>query len=92
MIDNKTIRFGDGDILVTPVVKKDLSMGAIVLQNQSPQIIGSYSRNFHTTSEDVTLSFSNTESLNVVIERLIRLRGMMIGDYEGTDCDESINF
>lgn len=47
MIQGKAIaRFGNGDILVTPLVKKDSSNGCLVLQNQSAHAIGEYERNF----------------------------------------------
>lgn len=91
MIEGKAIaRFGSGDILVTPLVKKDSSNGCLVLQNQSAHMIGEYERNFGKDWNDTILSFDNIESLNVVIERLEKLRDMMNGDR--SDCYKEIEY
>jgi len=91
MIEGKAIaRFGSGDILVTPLVKKGSSNGCLVLQNQSAHMIGEYERNFGQDWNDTVLSFDNTESLDVVIERLEKLRDMMNGDR--SDCYAEIDY
>lgn len=84
MIDGRAIaNFGTGDILVTPLVREDFEKGYIVLQNQEPHEIGEYSNRFENNIKSTVLCFSNTESLDVVIERLTKLKNMMQGDTEG---------
>lgn len=91
MIEGKAIaRFGNGDILVTPLVKNDSVSGCIVLQNKGTHVIGEYTRDFEESSSDTALSFDNIESLNVVIERLEKLRDMMNGDR--SDCYAEIDY
>lgn len=81
MIDKKsTIKFGSGDILITPLAKTDLSKGCIVLQNQEPHAIGEHLKGFHEGEDDTVISFSNIESLEVLIERLELLKSMMSGE------------
>jgi len=80
---NAVANFGAGDILVTPLVREDFGKGYIVLQNQEPHEIGEYSSRFENSMENTVLCFSNTESLDVVIERLTKLKNMMQGDIEG---------
>lgn len=84
MIEGRAIaNFGTGDILVTPLVREDFRKGYVVLQNHEPHEIGEYSNRFENNIENTVLCFSNTESLDVVIERLTKLKCMMQGDIEG---------
>lgn len=81
MIEGKaTINFGTGDILITPITKADSNSGYIVLQNHEAHVIGEYSQEFKEEAEDVVVSFKNTESLDVLIERLNTLKKMMLDD------------
>ncbi len=91
MIEGKAIaKFGAGDILITPMVKTDFSGGFIVLQNKGTHVIGEWTQNFEPGDEDTVLSFDNVESLEVLIERLQKLRNMMNGDT--SDCYEGIEY
>ncbi len=91
MIEGKAIvKFGSGDILVTPLVRTDFKMGCVVLENQEPHEIGEYSCRFENNMENTVLCFSNTESLDVVIERLTALKSMMQGDVK--NCLPPVDF
>lgn len=91
MIEGKAIaRFGAGDILITPMVKTDFSGGLIVLQNKGTHVIGERTQNFEPGDGDTVLSFDNVESLEVLIERLQKLKDMMYGDFR--DCYEEIEY
>ena len=47
MIDGKAVvKFGTGDILITPMVKTDFSGGFIVLQNKGTHVVGEQTQNF----------------------------------------------
>lgn len=78
--------FGTGDILITPVVKDDYTKGFIILQNKGTHTIGEYSKaeDFEKEENDVILSFTKIESIDVMIERLQKLKSMMNG--ETSDC------
>lgn len=87
MITGKAkVEFGTGDVLITPMVKQDLSKGCIVLQNKGTHVIGEYSsaENFKMEESDTLITFSKTESIDVLIERLQKLRSMMNGELN--DC------
>ena len=91
MIEGKAVaKFGTGDILVTPLTREDFGKGYVVLQNQEPHEIGEYSNRFENNTENTVLCFSNTESLDVFIERLTKLKSMMQGNTEG--CFPSVDF
>lgn len=80
MVEGKAIvKFGAGDILVTPLILDDFSMGFINLQNQEAKPVGSYTTEFEPDKDDTVLCFPSIESLDVVIERLNCLRDMMQG-------------
>lgn len=91
MIEGKTIaRFGTGDILITPMVKTDFSGGFIVLQNKGTHTVGERTQNFDPGDDDTVLSFDTVESLEVLIERLQKLKDMMNGDT--SDCYKEIEY
>ena len=84
MIEGKAVvKFGTGDVLITPLVKEDFSSGCVVLQNKGTHVVGEYSQNFEKSEDDTILSFSSVESLDVFIDRLERLKLMMSGDLKG---------
>ena len=85
MIEGKAVaRFGTGDILITPMVKTDFSGGFIVLQNKGTHTVGEQTQSFEPGDDDTVLSFDTVESLEVLIERLQKLKDMMSGD--ARDC------
>lgn len=92
MIEGRIIKFGTGDILITPMVKEDLSDGCIVLQNKGTHTIGEYTpaNSFVGEETDTVISFSKTESIDVLIERLQKLKSMMDGDT--SDCGMCIPY
>lgn len=91
MIEGKAIaKFGAGDILITPMVKMDFSGGFIVLQNKGTHVVGEQIHNFEPGNDDTVLSFDTTESLEVLIERLQKLKEMMNGDT--SDCYTEIKY
>lgn len=73
--------FGNGSILITPLCKTDFSKGAICLQNKGTGEVGEFlnTDDFQCEIEDTLLTFSNTESIDVLIDRLERLKLMMVG-------------
>lgn len=92
MIDGKAIaKFGTGDILITPSVSSDFQNGHIVLQNKGTHAIGEYSptKYFKREPGDTILEFSNIDSLNVMIERLVKLRDMMSGNVGNCELGET---
>ena len=91
MIDGKAVvKFGTGDILITPMVKTDFSGGFIVLQNKGTHIVGEQTQNFEPGDDDTVLLFDTVESLEVLIERLQKLKDMMSGDT--SDCYKEIEY
>lgn len=91
MIEGKAIaRFGAGDILITPMVKTDFSGGFLVLQNKGTHVVGEQTQNFEPGDNDTVLSFDTVESLEVLIERLQKLKDMMSGD--ASDCYKEIEY
>ena len=83
MINGKAkCEFGTGDILITPMCKCDLSKGAICLQNKGTHTIGGYSGtdDFCREGDDTLLTFTKIESIDVLIESLEYLKGMMLGE------------
>lgn len=91
MIEGKAIvKFGTGDILITPMVKTDFSDGFIVLQNKGTHTVGERMQTFEPGDEDTILSFDTVESLEVLIERLQKLKDMMSGDTR--DCYKEIEY
>lgn len=91
MIEGKAIaRFGAGDILITPMVKTDFSGGLIVLQNKGTHVVGKQTQSFEPGDTDTVLSFDSVESLEVLIERLQKLKDMMGGNV--SDCYKEIEY
>lgn len=91
MIDGKAVvKFGAGDILITPMVKTDFSGGFIVLQNEGTHVVGEQTQSFEPGDDDTVLSFDTVESLEVLIDRLQRLKDMMSGDTG--DCYKEIEY
>lgn len=87
MIEGKAkVNFGTGDILITPLVKEDLSKGCIVLQNKGTHTIGEFSStdDFQKEETDTLITFTKIESIDVLIERLQKLKEMMDGNVD--DC------
>ena len=83
MIEGKAIaKFGKGDILITPLVREDLSSGCVSLQNKGTHTIEEYTQDFKPEETDTILHFDNVESLGVLIERLQYLQKMMSGELE----------
>lgn len=95
MITGKAkVEFGSGDVLITPMVKQDLSKGCIVLQNKGTHVIGEYSstENFKMEESDTLITFSKTESIDVLIERLQKLRNMMNGELNDCTLSEQYEY
>lgn len=93
MIEGKAIiKFGTGDILITPMVKQDMSAGCVVLQNKGTHVIGEYSpaSDFVGDNTDTVISFSKAESIDVLIERLHKLKSMMNGNL--ADCTLGVEY
>jgi len=93
MIEGKAkMEFGTGDILITPMVKEDLSKGCVVLQNKGTHKIGEYtdSKDFVGEDEDTIIAFTKIDSIDVLIERLTVLKKMMLGDVE--QCSLSVEY
>lgn len=91
MIEGKAVaKFGAGDILITPMVKTDFSGGFIVLQNKGTHIVGEQTQSFGPGDDDTVLLFDTVESLEVLIERLQKLKDMMDGDI--SDCYKEIEY
>lgn len=89
MIEGKTVvKFGTGDVLITPMVKTDFSGGFVVLQNKGTHVVGERTQNFEPGDDDTVLSFDTVECLDVLIERLQKLKDMMSGDTR--DCYKEI--
>lgn len=87
MIEGKAkVNFGTGDILITPLVKEDFSNGCIVLQNKGTHTIGEFTStdNFQKEETDTLITFTKIESIDVLIERLQKLKDMMNGNVD--DC------
>jgi len=83
MIEGKAVvQFGTGDILITPIAKEDLSKGCVVLQNKGTHVIGEYTdaTDFVGEKTDTIISFTKTESIDVLIERLEVVKEMMLGE------------
>ena len=86
MIKGKAeIVFGMGDIRISPILHE--GNGICVLDNQKPHKIGEIVPTedvFTIRDKDVMITFSNVESLDVVIDRLMELKRLMIdGKQEG---------
>lgn len=89
IINDKTkIKFGTGDICVTPGLKD--GVGLIGMMNHEPHEIGCYYYNdeIYKSDEDflnktnVIISFSKIESVDVVIDALLQIRtAMQIGEH-----------
>lgn len=84
IINDKTkIKFGTGDICVTPGLKD--GVGLIGMMNHEPHEIGCYYGNtgLYSTDEDffnkinVLMTFSKIESIDVVIDALLQIRTAM---------------
>ena len=91
MITGKAkIEFGTGDILITPMLKEDKTKGCVVLQNKGTHTIGEYTPadSFKGEGDDTVISFTKIESLDVLIERLEKLRSMMSGELDDCHLDE----
>lgn len=81
------LRFGTGDILVTPLANNS-GNGVLIFQNQEEEEIGrqKLNKNFKRNDNDTLMYFTDTRSIDVIIEKLERLKSMMKGDF--TDCME----
>lgn len=80
----KVICFGSGAVLVTSAINKD-GEGALFLQEgKGTGVIGEYvsTEEFSVRENDTILTFENTESLDVVIERLEEVKRMMENNEE----------
>jgi hypothetical protein len=86
MITGKAkVELGTGDVIITPLVKVSLDKGCLVLQqSEIPHDIGEYlpQEGFKQEKNDIVLSFSRTESIDVMIERLQDLKSMMNGEVD----------
>ncbi len=91
MIEGKAVvKFGTGDILITPMVKTDFSGGFIVLQNEGTHVVGEQTQSFEPSDDDTVLLFDTVECLEVMVERLQKLKDMMSGDTK--DCYKEIEY
>lgn len=93
MIEGKSkINFGTGDILITPMTKEDLSKGCLILQNKGTHTIGEYTStdSFAKDESDTLITFSKIESIDVLIERLEKLKDMMNGNLD--DCRTGVEY
>lgn len=85
MIKGKAeVAFGRGDVRTTTMLY-DNSVGVYILDNQLPHKIGEsvpVEDDFTVACKDVMMTFSNVESLNVVINDLLEVKRLMT---EGKD-------
>lgn len=83
------LKIGTGDILITPLVRIS-GKGVLIFQNQEEGEIGRKisSKYFKRKDDDTLMYFTDTRSIDVLIERLEKLKSMMNGDY--TDCIECL--
>lgn len=80
------IGFGYGKVLITPIMRKDKTKGAIVLQpNKGTGTVAEEvsTDTFSESGNDILLTFANTESIDVLIRRLEQLNRMMNGQEDG---------
>jgi hypothetical protein len=84
---NKEIHFGTGDIKISSGwVKDDESIGVLVLrQHQEPKVIGHLEEHLpHEEVEEgqapVRMTFTKVESVDVLIERLEKVKEYMTND------------
>lgn len=97
MIKGKAIaKFGSGSILITPVLhtfEKGTKNVAIVLQSKDARKVGERvsSDYFKREEDDTVLFFTNSESIDVVIDSLKLAKEMLNGNLD--DCvDTKINY
>lgn len=83
------LKIGTGDILITPLVRIS-GKGVLIFQNQEEGEVGrkKSSKHFKRKDDDTLMYFTDTRSIDVIIERLEKLKSMMKGDY--TDCIECL--
>lgn len=78
------VRFGRGDILIGSGLMSDLADGLVSLVPQEPSPIGTFVKHenpkIHMEDIPVALIFENTDSLDVLIERLKTTRKYMTGE------------
>lgn len=75
--------FGKGNVLITPSMDGDFEKGCIILQNgKGTGVVGGEksTEDFSSSKEDIVLTFENTESVDVVIRNLEKLKKMMVGE------------
>jgi len=87
IIKNSSVQilFGNGDIGVRIGCNKERNSGAIQFTKIDPVPIGTIvetSDMFNLDVAPVTLGFNKVESLDVVINQLLKLRGVMSGEVE----------
>ena len=85
----RILKFGTGEILVTPMVTADRDIGKVYFQTgKGTGVVGGTksSEDFSEGSGDTIFAFSNVESVEVVIEQLEALKQIMLGDL--SDCTE----
>jgi len=91
----RKLTFGYGKILITPALHGS-SEGRLILQeNRGTGTVGELTdaRNFRYSDDDFVLIFKNTQSLDVMLERLELLKRMMLGQetvypYQGEEREE----
>lgn len=85
MIKGKAeINFGTGDIMMTTMLQD--KKGIYVMENCEPHIIGEglpISSDFTIKGKPIMMTFTKTESIDVIIEDLQCIKDMMINGVEG---------
>ena len=85
MVEGKAIaRFGTGDILLTALCQEDREKCCVVLQNKGTHKIGEAvsSDKFVKEKDDTLLVFTDTKSIDVLIDKLFEAKLMMKGQFK----------
>lgn len=91
ILNNSSVQilFGKGDICVSVGCSKERDSGAIQFTKIDPEPVGTKleaTKMLNLNEAPVTLGFNKVESLDIVIEQLLKLRHIMSGEgnYEWT--------
>lgn len=85
MVEGKAIaRFGTGDILLTSLCQEDRQKCCVVLQNKGTHKIGEAvsADKFVKGRDDTLLVFTDTKSIDVLIDKLFEAKLMMKGQFK----------
>lgn len=85
MIEGKAVaRFGTGDILLTALCQEDRQKCCVVLQNKGTHKIGAAvsADEFIQEEDDTLLVFTDTKSIDVLVDKLFEAKLMMKGQFK----------